>query len=575
MAKRPQISALRARPGSESKGRAVKAMAGRQWAKAARAWRAALAAKEDRGARVQFGHALKEAGLLSQAQAQYELGFASAANALDAACQLGHLSKVSGDFAAAAAHYQRALDLAHGAGDAPAAREVEGFLRPVRELTVRSASVETTPAYFISTAAPEMAFSDPSLHPAKLGKANYSYGLSCRGFLRGFEARGTVIAQTAHPEYVPAPAVGAERLFHVAFGPPGAARIMKGAYNVIHFAWEFPRIPTAAEELDVHPFRQFHRMIDAFDEIWTPSRFAVEVIAPLVHKPVRWAPSPIAAPARQPRQSGDAGATAWLARRLDDMSWVPLSIFPRLQPNFDSFARDRARTTPEVLRDLPASGTPKIFLTVVNPHDKRKQLKPLLDAFTEYALRDPDAVLLVKTSSPDDTNESINRRIFSHQLSSGEELVHPYVSDRIWFCNQALSDGQMTRLYNLASFYICTSFCEGQNLPLLEAMARGCVPVSVDHTAMADYITPGNAVVISSQPAPASRDMRRVYGMYGFDTNVVQAPDVTRALEEACALTAEAYLAKSKAAWETVVRLYDEDIVLDQLDEYRRQALAR
>jgi glycosyltransferase involved in cell wall biosynthesis len=574
MVKRPQIKGLPALA-SEAKVRAAKAMAARQWRAAATAYRSWLGGAANLAGRVQFGHALKEAGFLSLAQAQYDQGFADRPLSLEAHCQAGHLSKVGGAFEAAAGHYQRALILARAAGDADAVREIEGFLKPVEELRARPVINETTPAYFISTAAPEMAFSDPSLHPAKLGKANYSYGLSCRGFLRAFEARGTVIAQTAHPEYVPAPRPGDARLFHVAFGPPGQARIMKGAYNVIHFAWEFPRIPTAAEELDVHPFRQFHRMIDAFDEVWLPSRFAVEVIAPLMDKPVRFAPSPIVAPTKQPRQTVEPGAIAWLARRLDDLSWAPLSIFPRLQSNFDNFARSRARTTPEVLRDISPTGTPQIFLTVVNPHDKRKQLKPLLDAFSEYALSHPDAVLLIKTSSPDDTNETINRRIFSHQLNSGEELVHPYVSDRIWFCNQALSDSQMTRLYSLASFYICTSFCEGQNLPLLEAMARGCVPVSVDHTAMADYITPDNAVVIASRPAPASRDMRRVYGMYGFDTNLAPPEAVSAALAEAGALSDEAYLVRSKAAWETVVRLYDEDVVIDQLDGYRRQALAQ
>ena len=61
-------------------------------------------------------------------------------------------------------------------------------------------------------------------------------------------------------------------------------------------------------------------------------------------------------------------------------------------------------------------------------------------------------------------------------------------SDRIAFFNAFLSEAQMTALYSLADFYLCTSVAEGQNLPLLEAMAHGTVPVTTANTAMLDYI---------------------------------------------------------------------------------------
>ena len=55
----------------------------------------------------------------------------------------------------------------------------------------------------------------------------------------------------------------------------------------------------------------------------------------------------------------------------------------------------------------------------------------------------------------------------------------------------------MDALYEAADFYLCTSIAEGQNLPMLEAMSFGVVPVSPRHTAMRDYLDNDNSVEVS------------------------------------------------------------------------------
>ena len=56
----------------------------------------------------------------------------------------------------------------------------------------------------------------------------------------------------------------------------------------------------------------------------------------------------------------------------------------------------------------------------------------------------------------------------------------------------------MTKLLQTANFYLCTSSTEGLNLPMIQAMSNGVVPISTRATAMADYINEKNAIVIEN-----------------------------------------------------------------------------
>ncbi|TVV70743.1 glycosyltransferase [Sphingomonas solaris] len=196
-------------------------------------------------------------------------------------------------------------------------------------------------------------------------------------------------------------------------------------------------------------------------------------------------------------------------------------------------------------------GRATLFVTVLNVHDHRKQLRPMLEGFVAFSQTHPDAVLLVKASTPH-RGVSINHVLLHEQIA--EPGAHPrmLVSDRVWITDDVLTRTEMEQLYDAGAFYLCTSHAEGQNLPLLEAMARGAVPVSVDHTAMADYIRPDNAVPIRSTRQPFGMRLSRRYGMTGLATHFVEAADVRMALAEAAALGEADYAARSAAACATV-----------------------
>ncbi len=98
----------------------------KQWQIAARHYRKALARDPlDAPCWVQYGHALKEAGCLPEAEAAYRRSLACAPNVADTHLQLGHVLKLQGRAGAAQAAYLRALALDP---DMPAAaEELAGF----------------------------------------------------------------------------------------------------------------------------------------------------------------------------------------------------------------------------------------------------------------------------------------------------------------------------------------------------------------------------------------------------------------------------------------------------------------
>ena len=98
----------------------------RRWDDAARAYAAYLKREAwDRGARVQYGHCLKESGDLAAALAAYREAEAQAPEDPDIALQIGHALKLLGDPEAAWRAYARALTL-DPASEA-AAREVSAL----------------------------------------------------------------------------------------------------------------------------------------------------------------------------------------------------------------------------------------------------------------------------------------------------------------------------------------------------------------------------------------------------------------------------------------------------------------
>lgn len=542
---RPILPALK----SFTLGAAMEFMAQSRWEEAARAIRRVLAVRDDPHIWVQYGHALKEAGYFAAAKEAYRHAQERSPGDFDIKLQMGHLHKLTANFEAAARSYKEAFDLC---GDESRKEGIAGLFEPLAELKPHPAVKGCENARLIFSCVTK-ASQEQELANRSLGRANYSYSFAMRGFQRAADLFGVEWKFVSAPHYVSdlKQITTAERPVHLAFYPPHLARLLKGAYNILCFAWEFPLLPR--QKPYAHAFSDPRRMLDLFDEIWVPSSHGVEIVRNYTKRPVKFAPSPIVAARPQPLPEAASGdKKADLAERLRHVQWAPLSIFPRLQSNFNGHAAARQRRTSQLFTRIRPGDVSHVFLSVFNPHDQRKQIRPLIDGFLAFAKEDRKALLLLKTASPDDDNTTINQRLLTHQLASDDTLLAPYISDRVWITNQTLSDEDMSALYRLADFYVCTSYAEGQNLPLLEAMQHGTIPASAAHTAMADSISESHAIVIPHTVGDAPLPMQEIYRTWGTATQFVSADDVCDALRTASRLS-ESRRSEMSAACRAVI----------------------
>jgi glycosyltransferase involved in cell wall biosynthesis len=409
----------------------------------------------------------------------------------------------------------------------------------------------------------------------KLGATNYSYAFSMKGFMAALDILEIPYTILRHPEFIPniADRSDAEINVHIGFYPPDDVRFLKGAYNVLSVAWEFERLRADSEITSYHAFADPARMLGLADEIWSVSAYGEEAFRKSGLQRVRTLPTPILHGHRRDNRSGPP---SWsdlerTAVALHAVSWSPFGISYHFQSAVTDEIRRRRSILSEILfrEDEFAGGQdepPIIFLSVFNVHDWRKQVRPLIEAFVQYTQMNRNAYLLLKVSSPFAEGAEISELIRGEQIHDPGELFPCFASDHIWITAEALSRDEMLSLYNCAGFYVCTSHAEGQNLPMLEAMARGVVPVSVDSTAMAAYIRPDNAIVIPSTRAPFTRRLTHRYGLYGVSTWYVTAEDVHEALSAAAAMDLEAYKAHSRAAMLTVSDQFGPETLRSALD---------
>ncbi len=384
-----------------------------------------------------------------------------------------------------------------------------------------------------------------------LGYTDYSYSFSMRGFLDAFVALGLDVQIVRAAENVADVRRASPRAVNVHFGfyPPDKPRLLKGAYNIVVTAWEFERLRRPYEHVGHHAFADTARSLNLADEVWAVSSYGAAALARSGVENVRHVGSPVLAGVRDRARSSPPDAEEILAAAsdLDRFEWFPLAIAPVIQSVLSAEARRRRRPLRALLREACGPRRPLVFLAVFNIADWRKQILPLLEAFTRFARMAPNALLLLKINTTRRGWADINENLYGEQVAVSGELAPPLVSDRVWLANEPLTDAELGRLYDLAAYYVSTAHAEGQNLPLIEAMGRGVVAVSVGHTAMADYLSDSNAIIIPSASRPFNARLRARYEMGDISTFYVAAPDVHDALARASALEDAAYADFSRA----------------------------
>ena len=135
-------------------------------------------------------------------------------------------------------------------------------------------------------------------------------------------------------------------------------------------------------------------------------------------------------------------------------------------------------------------------------------------------------------------------------------------SDDIVFFNDFLDDEALSAMYSVADFYLCTSVAEGQNLPLLEAMAHGVIPVTPRHSAMLDYIDDGHAIIIPHRRVPNDCEhFAACAALKPFQINRCGFAEVAGALERSTRLSERTRRRMSARAVASVREGYSHDAV--------------
>lgn len=327
----------------------------------------------------------------------------------------------------------------------------------------------------------------------KFGEAHYSYNVV---FERIFCATNAVIKKSAvnisHPEIYKS-SIAKEMLYdsqcypiHIAVKSPEDIRLLDGAYNIAHVAWEFNKFPHHYGEKMV-PIQRPTYALSLLDEVWVGCSFTKKILSQEGIENVYVIPAPI------PQEL-----------YVDKPSILEvIGGFDSLQLGFVSDQKGglkeaNTERTPfeELFYAYYDKRSPKVYVTVANIWDHRKNLPRMLKTFERFHSECPDSVLVVKLVLDNVTTKLNNvNEIFGLHFS---EWLSEARCNGVFFVSDYMSDNDITQFLRSADFYINFSRAEGQCLPVLEAMANGVVPISVKHTAMLDYIEVNNSFIVNS-----------------------------------------------------------------------------
>jgi glycosyltransferase involved in cell wall biosynthesis len=527
----------------------------KNWVAAAAAYGRYLQLMPDDGAIwVQNGHMLKEAGLFNRADQSYDRAMKLLPLDPDVRVQRAILRKFQGDFSDAIRLFKEADSLGYS-DHVFLKNEIEFISKTDNCRTVNSMmfsrSTSQFQIYLSSVVGAPRAETGREMGTF-VGASHYSYAFALKGYLLGLEAMGLPYDIIKSPEYLPdiRGRSFSDVNLHFGFYPPDAPRLLKGAYNIFVTAWEFERLRRPQEQFSHHAFGDPVKMLRCADEVWMGSTFSADAVRNSGVDSVIAVPSPVLPGVLDQARRGLPMQDTMFrtAGSLDHLEWVPLSIVPGLQAAASQEATRRRSSLRAVIMEQMDEPHPIFFLSVLNVYDYRKQIKPVLEAFVRLAKVCPRSFLLLKVSFIHREIGDLNEFMYRHQINDAGELAPPLVSDRIWLTSEVLSRDDLNHLYDMSAFYVCSSHGEGQNLPLIEAMGRGVVPVSVNHTAMRDYISTENAIVIPDTIEPFSPRLRERYGMHDLNTHYVSAWDAYKALDIASGIDDETYARMSQRA---------------------------
>ncbi|MBV8507506.1 MAG: glycosyltransferase [Alphaproteobacteria bacterium] len=358
------------------------------------------------------------------------------------------------------------------------------------------------------------------------GRQHHSYGSARRKFETALRYLDVELYDVPRPEIYAAPVSRAfldETSCHLIFKPAEWIRLLQGVRNIAWVTWEFDKLTGREKSGPQHPFTDMRRMLTIPHEIWTPCEFTRQVFLARGVPNVHCIPAPIAVPRMaSPIRFPDIPAD------LDKISWINLRVGFGCYGDINRSFPSRPQRLSDIILDFYGGQQPLVIVSILSPHEPGKNLTALIGGFLEFHNEHPDSLLLLKlvVDNTRDPLDGVLTGILRLHIS-GYELID---SNAVWLATAQLAEPVLADLYRLSSAYLCSSLAEGQNPLLQEAMACGLVPITTRHTAMLDYISEDNAVIIRSERRPIDRP----------DTGMGTDPDaswhVCTSADVACAL---------------------------------------
>ena len=339
---------------------------------------------------------------------------------------------------------------------------------------------------------------DGGAEAVKKGDAGYSYRTVYDKFKQMYEKQGLKVTELKYPESVPLGKINKEKFkedIHITFKPPSDAAILKGAFNIAHFAWEFPQIPTGLNQLPSKLSKEnnFWRM-RYFNELWVGCNFTKKVLIENGFTNVYVIPAPIeiSTPIEwKIKYSSRALEVNYLSLRRMSINLFPVVVYSNYL-SYKSGDRYTSVSFGEVYKTTKIQGG-TIFLQILNPFDFRKDLDTTLRAFAIHAEKKPLDILVLKL-----TCRPKNGEVYSSVFTKVLNKISVLKSKNIFFTTDYIFEKDFKIFLSCFDFYFSPTRAEGQNLPLQEAMSCGVIPVVPRHTAMLDYIFDDNSIILDS-----------------------------------------------------------------------------
>jgi glycosyltransferase involved in cell wall biosynthesis len=361
---------------------------------------------------------------------------------------------------------------------------------------------------------------------------------------------------------------GRGRHAHLCFKPFDEIRVLRGAINIGWVAWEFDQIPSfdrasVDDSRRWNIFNDYKFMLAKLDEVWVGCTYTQDVFRREGICNVQVMPAPIAMPSARDavvvgQKAPYAESEAALTKVDGDLSSVASIVHAGESSERSIFSRvDHARQR---------GG--RVFLSIFNPGDIRKNAPALLAGFQRYVQLSGAYDILIVKFVVDGTVRNLAtvlREEMPLRFADSDLLFSLIDSPNITYVAGNLDDAGMRWLYGLADFYICASSAEGQNLPLLEAISLGIVPVSTACTAMADYITASNACIIETRERLMANGTASTYGLSNVTWRMAEFRDVAKAIDQCCRLSPDALQAMRHNGFRIVRDSFSDDAIFDRV----------